>query len=292
MSRPPAPCPPSARPRIEGLVVAALAVVLACVYALQPARGREVHDNVTRFYKPLPHEGISLNAANTIQHLESGEFTNWTYMTAREALVRWHLKANAPEAFDSLMARWQTGLWDCPPTEEWTRTLEEFDRQWIDRRMKAGKPVWLTPQNMSQSDVSIAIWPESAVQTADKWEFTLNDDAPETVQLILNSKGLPTERLGSRIVLTFAPGTLDLDAAPPRTYWATQQLPISGLRVKTGIVKIDETSGVQNVAFDFSNEPGWLGPNAQLKRLAIHLTPAERRIDLRTITGEDSFELE
>ncbi|MCB2155642.1 hypothetical protein KQI84_12215 [bacterium] len=267
-----------------GLAVAAL--ILTIIYAVQPARTMEIKALKVEFYGALPRAGISLDGRHTRNHLVAGKFTPWTHMTSRAMLTRWREREAAPFAVESLYSRWESGFWRLPTLGEWTETLEQVDREWLEQRAEYSEPWEISAADALDQNWTFTVYPADAaeqipiVRDDESIEFTLTPDAPPTIQFLVKPAGLPTARIGDVLLVEWGEEGWEM---PPTLYWSTTQLAISGRRMKVG-----ETTEPDTSAYSFPAEPGWICHGAEAWTWRFDFAPKGGKIVLRGFRGEDS----
>lgn len=279
--------------RTHGPVAAGLllALLLSAGYWAHPSRRNEAMRVAYNFYAPLMRQGMSLDGSYVVRHLDSGEYTEWTYMLARAALVRWRLAGVAPNALTRLEDRWTEGFWSPPDRQALATALARLDSSWSARRAAAGDPIgndigslsaenWQFTANSGSNQVEIG--PDSA-------RTWMNSAPSATVTLRVRPPDLPTAWLGNRLILTVrTEGRLDPDR-PATLYWSTQELGESGLRRRIGRARATDGADWE-IAFDLMDEPGWLHPEARVAMLRFDLHLANPgRVGIVGLRGADAL---
>ncbi|MDK2973190.1 MAG: hypothetical protein PWP23_2945 [Candidatus Sumerlaeota bacterium] len=276
----------------ESLLTAAAVAALALVYVTHPARSAEVRDLVGGFYAPLRHQGISLDGAHVVRHIESGEYTAWTHLTAREAFARWRMRGDAPEAWDRLHARWAEGFWEAPARVGLEQAFAANVAKWESAREETAAGTWsLAGAELPEAGWTIEIHPENVRRDApeagrkDALHIPVVRDSP-SVSLLLFPPETTTAEMGTTLRLLVDGDSLRDPLAAPVLYWGTESLAISPWRAKGAVTRFDAETKVVVYEYNFASEPGWFTPGAQCAVLRFDLVPENDTIRVLGIEGE------
>ncbi|MDK2971607.1 MAG: hypothetical protein PWP23_1362 [Candidatus Sumerlaeota bacterium] len=265
-----------------------MAIGLSAFYWLLPSRRVEAQRVWQLFYAPLRHQGLSLDGSHVPRHLESGEFSEWTHLLARGALIRWHVRETAPHALSSLETRWEDGLWTPPDSAELRAALEALDASWAARCEAAGEPLAASFGELAQAgwEITVLAGGEPLPHRLGEQGELIIEDAPAGTMLRLTPpEGIPTEQFGDRLILEFDPASAE-EGRLYRTvlYFHVNNLPESGFRRHLAEFPEDAAPATR-AAFSLHNEPAWLAEGARLRSLRIDFPNANGRLVLHGLSG-------
>jgi hypothetical protein len=232
---------------ISSLVFFSGVLVFSAYYFRLPDTARQYLGLVGKFYPKLNQNMYVYSGKRLEEKLSGGTLSDWDLYVIRPALVRWRLKSLSKSPFDHLMEDYESGLWIAPDKKQWEHAFRELDSSWRRRRFQ-----------------SLAL----------KKQFQSPQVGDSALGLTFVFREQPlTAGLGSLVQMTIVSKVENKLNKSPQLYWELKSGGISGSRCMLGNI-VSELEGKNGemtyfMEFDFSSEPHWLAPKAQLTKMTL-----------------------
>lgn len=220
--------------------------VFIAYYLVVPDTTRQYSELVGQFYSKMNQNMYVYSEKRLDEILSSGSLSDWDLHVIRPALVRWRIRSFSKKPFDHLMEDYESGLWIAPDKKQWEHAFRELDSSWRKRRFQA-------------SAQKKQLQPPQMVNTFFGQTFVFQEQ-PQTVGL------------GSLLQMTLVSKDEKILEQGPPLYWELKSAGFNDSRYMLGnIVSVEEQDGETRylVEFDFSSEPHWLAPEAQLMKITL-----------------------